>query len=418
MPNIDDRGFGIIKELGRSYNIRVEQTGTQESMEKYGRLLEKAMQYQMHEEVRSDCEEWHAKQRKENQSKAFSTPLRTSSKSKLSSKQQKHTLTPAPKEFSLKDISFGQTPPSSLPRLVDSFDDTPQSDARTQDEEPDHSSSNSDDDEEDEYSQLVIDAEEENSSNDRPPGVVQLPTTTTSKKRASKPGKKTPVAKRLRFTMNDDEENSQDQQLDLHQLLNHIKHVNMNVLKLQKQQEQIKIILEHQDKFLNTLCINQKKLAKSFTRNKIPIILQDNDEDAAVVEPDPTDPEPIFTRCDGAVINLLRVHGTKENTVKYALKLIDLLFINKQDFQNVNVKKIDEDERIKAIYNAIQQKFNFSIKEMSVVWPPVHDSILSKRRNQAKALKSAAAQNMPLQNINHDDSEQQGYTDEQTNELK
>ncbi len=60
-------------------------------MEKYGRLLEKAMQSQMHEEVASDCEDWRAKQRKENQSKALSTPLRPSSKSKPSNKKSKQS---------------------------------------------------------------------------------------------------------------------------------------------------------------------------------------------------------------------------------------------------------------------------------------------------------------------------------------
>ncbi len=54
-------------------------------MEKYGRLIEKAMRSQMHEEVPSDCEEWRTKTKKGNQSKASSTPSTTSSKSKASS---------------------------------------------------------------------------------------------------------------------------------------------------------------------------------------------------------------------------------------------------------------------------------------------------------------------------------------------
>jgi len=63
-------------------------------MEKYGRLLEKAMQSQLHGEVPSDCEDWRAKQRKENQSKTLPTPVRTSSKSKSSNKQSKTLSTP------------------------------------------------------------------------------------------------------------------------------------------------------------------------------------------------------------------------------------------------------------------------------------------------------------------------------------
>ncbi len=50
------------------------------------------------------------------------------------------------------------------------------------------------------------------------------------------------------------------------------------------------------------------------------------------------------------MVELLKVYGTKENTVKYALKLIDALFIDKQDLQNADSKKIDEDPRVKAIY--------------------------------------------------------------------
>jgi hypothetical protein len=46
----------------------------------------------------------------------------------------------------------------------------------------------------------------------------------------------------------------------------------------------------------------------------------------------------------------LKVYGIKENTLKYALKLIDALFIDKQDLQYADPKKIDEDSRIKAIY--------------------------------------------------------------------
>ncbi len=122
------------------------------------------------------------------------------------------------------------------------------------------------------------------------------------------------------------------------------------------------------------------------------------------------------------MVELLKVYGTKENTVKYALKLIDALFIDKQDLQNADSKKIDEDPRVKAIYGmqlikilkayfirfhiilfvvgAIKQKFNFSMEEMSIIWPPVHDSILSKRRNQGKTLKGNAPQSkMKLKKI-------------------
>jgi len=60
-------------------------------MEKYGRLLEKAMQSQMHEEVPSDCEDWRVKRQQGNQSKVIQAPLTTNSKPTSSNKQQKNS---------------------------------------------------------------------------------------------------------------------------------------------------------------------------------------------------------------------------------------------------------------------------------------------------------------------------------------
>ncbi|CAF1578105.1 unnamed protein product, partial [Didymodactylos carnosus] len=181
--------------------------------------------------------------------------------------------------------------------------------------------------------------------------------------------KKIPIAKRLRFTTDHDDGKNEDQQMDLQQILNYIKQVNANVLQLQKQQQQITVILERQEKLLNMLCTNQKKIAKSLTRHKIPVFLENDGENTDVKDDDSTDPvsvnsyisKPsihIYDETDGVVVQLLKTYGTKENTVKYALKLIDSLFIDKQDSQNVHVKKTDEDPRIKAIYGAIRQKFN------------------------------------------------------------
>lgn len=48
-----------------------------------------------------------------------------------------------------------------------------------------------------------------------------------------------------------------------------MKEVNTNLLKLQKQQQNTKIAIDRQDKFLATLCKNQKKLAKSFNKRKV-----------------------------------------------------------------------------------------------------------------------------------------------------
>ncbi|CAF1571685.1 unnamed protein product, partial [Rotaria magnacalcarata] len=89
----------------------------------------------------------------------------------------------------------------------------------------------------------------------------------------------------------------------------------------------------------------------------VTVILQAEDEDIVVNVDDSTDLA--YTRRDGVIVSLLKIQGTKENTVKCALKSINALFIDKQDLQNVDVKKIDEDPRIKAIYSAIKQKFRF-----------------------------------------------------------
>ena len=98
---------------------------------------------------------------------------------------------------------------------------------------------------------------------------VRLPPTTTSTKRLSKSKNSTPIAKRLRFTIHDNETRDEEQQPGLQQLLNYIKQVDTNVTKVQKQQEQLTITLERQYKLLNSLCVNQRRLAKSLARRKV-----------------------------------------------------------------------------------------------------------------------------------------------------
>ena len=69
-----------------------------------------------------------------------------------------------------------------------------------------------------------------------------------------------------------------------------------------------------------------------------------------------------YQRPDGVVIELLKIHGTKQQSIKYALKLVDAIFIDKQDLQNINVKKADEDPRIEAI----QSMKNTSVSDWSI----------------------------------------------------
>ncbi|CAM4851109.1 unnamed protein product, partial [Rotaria magnacalcarata] len=154
------------------------------------------------------------------------------------------------------------------------------------------------------------------------------------------------------------------------------------VLKIENRQIQTTIALERQNKFLKVLCKNQKKLAKCFARHKIPICLEDDDKEIQIDDEQ---------RNNSTVV--------LSNTLKYALKLIDELFIDKYEFQSINVKKVDEDPRIKKIYDAVAHKFGYSPDDMSIIWPPIHDSILSKRRNQQKTLHSKSTTGIPSQNL-------------------
>ncbi|CAF4917836.1 unnamed protein product, partial [Rotaria sp. Silwood1] len=94
---------------------------------------------------------------------------------------------------------------------------------------------------------------------------------TNSRKTYVKTTKQIPIAKRLRFTTDHDGEKDEDQQTDLQQILNHIKQVNVNLLKLQKQQEHVVVMI--------------------LDRYKIPVVLENDNENANVKGTDSTDSE-------------------------------------------------------------------------------------------------------------------------------
>ena len=75
--------------------------------------------------------------------------------------------------------------------------------------------------------------------------------------------------KRLRLFTNDSDGDVHDIHLNLQPTCDYVKQINANLLKLQKHQQQIKVTLDRQEKFLNTLCNNQKKLAKSLAKHKV-----------------------------------------------------------------------------------------------------------------------------------------------------
>ncbi|CAM4850624.1 unnamed protein product, partial [Rotaria magnacalcarata] len=140
------------------------------------------------------------------------------------------------------------------------------------------------------------------------------------------------------------------------------------VLKIENRQIQTTIALERQNKFLKVLCKNQKKLAKCFARHKIPICLEDDDKEIQIDDEQRNNSTVTYERSDGNVIDLLKV-------------------------------QVDEDPRIKKIYDAVAHKFGYSPDDMSIIWPPIHDSILSKRRNQQKTLHSKSTTGIPSQNL-------------------
>ncbi|CAF1395132.1 unnamed protein product, partial [Rotaria sordida] len=348
---IDEHGYGTIKELGKSYDVHVEQTGTQEAMERYGHLLEKALQSRMHEDIPSDCEEWMLKNEKENRGKHSTTATISSSKSPLN----QQLSSPLHNKISLRNVAFGEIPSSpgyvlhqaasSCTRKNDSLNHERGLNICAQD------ITTSDDD-----LSFLHDVSEEVSSEEELDVTVKSswnPKTSATRGIKSKKGlvkqKETSTPKRLHLSTNDDD-NLHDVHLNLQQIFDYVKQINSNVLKLQKHQQQTTINLDRLEKFLNTLCNNQKKIAKSLVKHKIPITLENDNRGVETDGEQSGNQDVTFVRDDGSVVELLSVPGNRQNSIKYALKLIDVLFTDIQDFQNINVKKADEDPRIKSIY--------------------------------------------------------------------
>ncbi|CAF1669065.1 unnamed protein product [Rotaria magnacalcarata] len=389
--DIDENGHGIIKELGKTYGVHVEQTGTQESMERYGQLLEKAIQSQMHEDVPSDCEEWILKKRKEYTSKQPTTTLKVTSNPKSPMNQQRPSS--SVNEISLRNIPYGEPPLS--PGYVQNKNQSPfsrRTDSLNLEQQLNslastHATSDNDSSFSPDAEELSSDEEsnvKRNSSLNRTPRAAAV--TNSRKRPIVQQQKSTP--KRLRFSANGIDGIHDEQHIILQELLSYAIELNKNVLKMQKQQQQITVTLDRQDRFLKILCNNQKKIAKCLAKHKIPITLENDNKYEDIEDDQSGNQELIYIRSDGTAVEPLSIPGDKQNTIKYALKLIDILFVNKEEFQNIDVKKADEDPRIKHIYKAVKKKFHYLDDEMSFIWPQIHDSILSKRRNQLKALKT------------------------------
>ncbi|CAM4879652.1 unnamed protein product [Rotaria socialis] len=291
LVNIDEHGCSIIKELGKTYNVRVEQTGAQEPMERY---------VSSHKEISL-------------REIAFGEMSSTSYKTIHTSSSSSSSFIPA--ECDILDTRKDSNVLASGSQYF--------------------------------FFEEVIPAVSSEEENDTRKNLqlkfTPVPTGGVNSKKRSVARKKIPIPKRLQFSTNDNDDDAREgQHMDLQPLLNHI-----------------------------------------------PIALENDDEPVNIDNEQYNGQDSTYTRSDGTVIELLSVHGTKQNTIKFALNLIDLVFVDKQDFQNINVKQADNDLRIKAIYNAVKQKFGYSSEEMSIVWPPMHESILSKRRNQQKKLNSS-----------------------------
>ncbi|CAF2191109.1 unnamed protein product, partial [Rotaria magnacalcarata] len=387
--DMDENGYGSIKELGKHYAVHVEQTGTRESMERYGQLLEKALQSQMHEDIPSDCEDWALKNGKMNGSKHCRTTTASPSKSTIN----QQLASPSQNRIALRNVAFGEIPSSPgyvLHQRAPSCTSKNDSLNHEQSNNCAQDTTTSDDD-----SYFLHDVGEEVSSDEELDVTVKsswnLKTSATGGSKSKKglvKQKETSTPKRFRLLINNDDDNAHDDHLNLQHIFDYVKQINSNVLKLQKHQQHVTITLDRLEKILNTLCNNQKRLAKSLSKHKIPITLENDNQSVHTDDERSDSQDGKYVKSDGSVIDLLSVHGNKQKTIKYALKLIDILFTEKLEFQNINVKNADEEPRIKCIYAAVKQKFNHSTDEMSFVWPPINDSILSKRRNQKRSKAS------------------------------
>ncbi|CAF1090332.1 unnamed protein product [Didymodactylos carnosus] len=127
----------------------------------------------------------------------------------------------------------------------------------------------------------VMSSQDETDSEESPSVdlVPQSTKTITVKKLSVKSHKPLPAAKRLRLTADEDEPTN-DTQLDPQQLLYYLKQTNSIVSSLKKQQEQTAVSFDRSEKFLKILCSNQKKIAKTMIKRRIPINLE-QDESAS-----------------------------------------------------------------------------------------------------------------------------------------
>ncbi|CAF4905960.1 unnamed protein product [Rotaria sp. Silwood1] len=179
--HVNDDGYGIIKEFGKSYNIRVEQTGTQSSMERYGQLLELAMQHQMHEEVPSDCEDRKSKKEKQNRIKNSTTA--STSKPMLSTKAQRQH---EGDKSTVNDVDT-RTYLSPSTFQSDAFDAKLSRSSKVSTQRDDRDSPSSDEDEVGEEQQLSSSSDEDDLDDLESSNFLSLQTTSAvSKKRAKK----------------------------------------------------------------------------------------------------------------------------------------------------------------------------------------------------------------------------------------
>ncbi|CAF2057652.1 unnamed protein product [Rotaria magnacalcarata] len=277
--DMDENGYGSIKELGKHYAVHVEKTGTRESMERYGQLLEKALQSQMHEDIPSDCEDWALKNGKMNGSKHCRTTTASPSKSTIN----QQLASPSQNRIALRNVTFGEIPSSPgyvLHQRAPSCTSKNDSLNHEQSNNCAQDTTTSDDD-----SYFLHDVGEEVSSDEELDVTVKsswnLKTSATGGSKSKKglvKQKETSTPKRFRLLINNDDDNAHDDHLNLQHIFDYVKQINSNVLKLQKHQQHVTITLDRLEKILNTLCNNQKRLAKSLSKHKIPITLENDNQ--------------------------------------------------------------------------------------------------------------------------------------------
>ncbi|CAF4352097.1 unnamed protein product [Rotaria sp. Silwood2] len=182
-----------------------------------------------------------------------------------------------------------------------------------------------------------------------------------------------------------------------------IKELNHNLIQLRKQIAGLSQSDDKQQKVLNSISTDQKRIAKAMRAHKIPIVLSEESESQTATSTTNSD-SIIFKFPTGEEVDLLKISANKTNPNKFVLKAIDQLFKEEKQLIDIDSRDIDTDSRVTIIRDAVQAKFGLTAEELATVWGPMLECIKSKRRNlKAKIRKNIIQRdnNNLLNNVQH-----------------